>query len=687
MQAEIKEIIRLLNRKNYKQAKKQFKRVASQKITEGKEEEISLYLRKYLLFLNKSEDNNRTSIFCDPLMNWCVEQGILDNEYVQQCRLLNNEMEWYVDQYKLVLEELYRFHPVVALHIIVSIFENFNLEILSRKPNNYERLFYFFYSYGMETNYESSITALNVMLKIWKESERNNRFRGKDTNLPYVAELGSKFMERMYPIIRSLNYLHWICDELALHHMKMIMEEKQVTFIYKDIEEYKRFRLPILRKHARMQNAHRTLPKVSENRFSWAKEKIDYDRIIQVKPSGNDFKLNISSSTFMEAFKRAMEESYQNYLLILDDTYITTLEKQEVRGINCFEMFIFYYCLKILALLYYEATQHFRDKYQKEVMAPYLAISVKGIADVFIPIMSKIFKREVSKCDIEKLINLYTFGNDELFDLYCKPLVTNTGTVMIIPSLFMMNNFSKTFIYHLNRLGIRLSDRGDIFEEVTRKRFEEYGFNVYPKRFHYSYEYEGETDRGDIDLIARKGSYLFLGQLKNRIEPMEPWDHLNVDSKIKKGVYQAEKAVTYIKRNPKDFCERLGINERELATLNIQPFVLLSCFYGSGTKIKGIPVIDTSALQKFFDGELRVYKGEEIILCKSIRQKGEVLPEEFVNFLEDPYFLKENVYGAYLLTSHFYYIRERKFVVRPEGNFEDQFSNNFVAATISRFWE
>jgi hypothetical protein len=156
------------------------------------------------------------------------------------------------------------------------------------------------------------------MLKIWKEGERNNCFRGKDTNLPYVAELGSKFMNRMYPIIRSLNYLHWIGDELALHHMKMIVEEKQVTFIYKDIEEYKRFRLPILRDHARMQNVLRTLPKVAEKRFSWSKEKIDYDQIIQVKPSGNDFKLKLSSNVFIEAFKRAIEESYQNYLLILE---------------------------------------------------------------------------------------------------------------------------------------------------------------------------------------------------------------------------------------------------------------------------------------------------------------------------------------------------------------------------------
>ncbi|WP_045523676.1 hypothetical protein [Neobacillus niacini] len=152
-----------------------------------------------------------------------------------------------------------------------------------------------------------------------------------------------------------------------------------------------------------------------------------------------------------------------------------------------------------------------------------------------------------------------------------------------------------------------------------------------------------------------KGNYLFLGQLKNRLEPLEPQDYWGADKKINIGVKQAEQAELFIRRNPEEFCDRFNIKMEELESLNFRPFVLVSCFYGSGKIIPDIPVTDASALFRFFDdGELKVHPGDGEPYTRKIRTAGDVLPAELEHFLFNPYFLEPDVYGIHGLLMLFF---------------------------------
>ena len=88
-----------------------------------------------------------------------------------------------------------------------------------------------------------------------------------------------------------------------------------------------------------------------------------------------------------------------------------------------------------MGLIYFEATQYFIETSGKEPRAPFLVIDRESIGKQFIPLLSKVLKRKLLQDDINELINLFSFGSDNIFDLYYKPLVLKDDKVTLIPSL------------------------------------------------------------------------------------------------------------------------------------------------------------------------------------------------------------------------------------------------------------
>lgn len=686
MWEELAHLKELLLKKNYNKATKFFKKSITRSIEEGQHLELIIMIRKEMLFLNMSEDPNKTFLFCEKIMQYSLEEGLDIKDYVEQCRVLNAELSWYSEQYKEVISELYSLNPVTALHIILSIFENFNHFLLSNKPNDLERIHYFSYVYGMETAYESGISALNRLMELWLKSSQSGRFNGKLISFPYVPEEYKEFVPKLEPIIKSLNYLEWLCKEVSLHNVKMEINESEVTFIVNSYDEYRSYKLPFIRETARMQNALRTFQ--GKSVFGWDTEEIDYSNIIKIKEDGNDFRLEIDSNSFIESFKRSTETAYQTNLLIMEEMYITNMHEMKIKNtsVTVLDLFFFYYCLKTMALLYFEATQYFIQKEKKEAKAPYLNTDKNSIGEIFIPLLSKVLKRKVEQSQINELIDLFRFGSNNINDLYYKPLILNGDNVSLVPSLFIMNNFSKTFLHHMNELKVNLADRGELFETAIQTLLSQHGFDVHQGKYPYSYQFENQRINGDIDLIAKKDSYLFIGQLKNRLEPLEPKDYRGADKKITLGISQAEQSELYIRRNPDEFCRRFGITREELDQLTIQPFVLVSCFYGSGQMIRNIPVIDDSALFRFFDeGVINIFPGEGEPYTQKIRTPGDVLPEEFNKFLMDPYFLNPDIYGIQMATNHSLLIRSKKFTFGTGENWDEQYKQSLLAKAVEHF--
>ncbi|MEF3327399.1 MULTISPECIES: hypothetical protein [Oceanobacillus] len=120
----------------------------------------------------------------------------------------------------------------------------------------------------------------------------------------------------------------------------------------------------------------------------------------------------------------------------IQEVFYVPILKISNTSVHVLDLFHFYFCLKAMALIYFEATNYFIQTEQKEVRAPYLAIDKKSIGNQVMP---------------------------------------QDNNVIIIPSLFMMNNFSKTFLHHMNKLNVDLTKRGESFETAIQSLFTKHG--------------------------------------------------------------------------------------------------------------------------------------------------------------------------------------------------------------------
>lgn len=655
------------------------------KINEGKLDEIEKVIREKKWFLNTTGDANRTSLFCEKLMDYCLSTDLDLKDYVRQCQLLNKELDHYGERFNVMIRELYLLHPTNALHVILNVFENINHYILNEKPNELERIYYGPFVYNMESVFESSTTALNRMLGLWLSGCHKGAFRGKYNQELSLKEAGAELQKQLVPIVRAVNHLEWLCEQISIQQVTLEENMSQVIFTIQDNKDYYRYKLPTIRETVRMHSFF-----FREEKPSQSSKQIDYNRIVKVKESGDDFKLVFGIDILLNQLKESIEIANKNTLLMLQDMYITNMMDMKVssKEIKVFEAFMFYHCLRTFAVIYYEATKHFMKTYQKEPKAPFLCFRNNEIIKYLQPLLKALFKRDVSTEEINNFIGLFTFGNDGINDLYYKPIIVCQDSVVLNPSIYIMNNFAKTFLNHLSTLGVNLSERGDTFEVAVQSLFEIHEFKVYKEKYPFNFIYENKTVEGDIDLIARKGSYLYVGQLKNRLEPLESQDYRGADKKIKIGVKQSKKTLLYIQQNPEEFCGKIGIKLDELKGMEIKPFVLVSCFYGSGQIIDDIPVTDMSALTRFLsEGQIRVFPGDGEPFVQDLRTQGEVIPEEFNDFLMNPYFLNSDVYGLQLAIQHTFPIRERDFILRSKEDPQEQLKNSFITAGAKHFIE
>ncbi|WP_152643846.1 hypothetical protein [Paenibacillus terrae] len=677
MQGALNQVQELLESGDYNNAWKQLKKLINELAGSSEEGELKKAVRRYKFMLNLSRDINLTNIFCNRVMRKWEELAWGDEEYVEQCRLLNRYIDKISNDRKQVIREMHEMHPLTAQHIIISVFEHFHQQLVHTSPDDFERLLYLHFTFGLETNYESSISALSAMLRDWKEDVRIGRFKGKEVKVYHFEdEIIVEFSQKLMPIIRSIHFLDWIANEVSQHTTTMEVTDSEVKLFYRDFQEYRKYMLPMFRDQTRKQNTQRKLHLLVAERFSWSKRELDYEKVI--KDSGDrHFSLKIDDVEFFEAYKYIAEISYQSYLKIKIEMYIMNFDELKCRGFNVLALYFFYYSLMAVAFIYFMATRHYEDTREKLPLFPYLRISKNDIGKMLIPVLAMITKQEFSQKDIDNLLAFYEFGSDKLFDMYLKPVIIFGDEVVLVPSLFMMNDFPRTFLHLLNKLNVNFEERGDTYEVCMRERFMQNGFMVFTDKFPYNYNYEGNMQSGDIDIIARLGNYLFVGEAKNKFEPLDSKGQINVDRTIRKAVKQAKNFVKYIERNPQEFSQRFGISTEELTTLTIQPFVLVNCFYGSGQVIDNIPIVDTSTIEKYFDGEIRVYYGDKVITSHLIRSEGPIRPQEFRDNLYSPYFIDHDVYNFSLQSRHVEIIDDKKFMIGPEND-HDHFPSKYL---------
>ena len=232
-----------------------------------------------------------------------------------------------------------------------------------------------------------------------------------------------------------------------------------------------------------------------------------------------------------------------------------------------------------------------------------------------------------------------------------------------MPSVIKNNNFNRTFIEHMNLIKANFK-QGIAYEEYLKELFKKSGFIVYDKESPKLNFDMGNNKKGDIDLLMKKGKYIFYSQIKNRANPIESRDYIAFDRKInKKAIKQLNYAKEFLKSNPKYITDFFEIDD--LKDFELVPFIITNSFYASGDKRKGIYITDTSSLNVFLEkGEINIknFQGK-VVYTKKI--KNGPVEEGLINHLKNPYFKYEKLYYD-LYIPRAYFINDKIYVFKVQ---------------------
>ncbi|MED5245119.1 hypothetical protein [Priestia sp. LL-8] len=657
----------LLSKKKYEQAFLMMKLYIEKLIVNSgfSEKNFLQEVKGKKILINTTNDAKRKRLFCTPLINYLKLKNLHNlNEYLEQCEYINGEFESLNLDINDFLTRLKKDNQTIALFKILSTFENINHTILNNEKKN---PYIIFNHVGSESEalYENNIEALNILIEKWASMCKEGLFSKKAHKEKDIEKLKPlSINEKMWQKNVSLKFLYWLINEVTLNKMVVKREENKVRFIYTDKDEYIRYRLPFIRESFLNKKFTYNLMNKKKN----AKQ-IDYGKVLELKRGGEHFSLRLTPQIIYENMENSINVGYSEYIKIATLLKVQGYSELEYNNVNIEEAFIFYYCLRNMATIYYEATEYFIKKYGKFPKAPFLCVSIKSLHEQLSYMLSKVFKRNIELDDINKWVRFFSFGEDKINDLYYKPLIKNKESIIIIPSLFLMNNMYMTFTRHLQMLQINLSNKGTLFEQAVRRLFINSGFVTYGDNYTFNYYSTscGQEVKGDIDIIAHKGSHLFIAEVKNHLDPVEPEDYRSGNKVIKKANSQISKILRYIEEKTDEFCERVGINIEELNRLKIVPFIVISGYYRSGEKINGIPITDYNSLEKFIeDGELTIQAGEDILAKVPIRN-AKMTTTDLINFLEEPYFYGLNgCYAPMLYVANTMQMSSKELFVSPD---------------------
>ena len=137
--------------------------------------------------------------------------------------------------------------------------------------------------------------------------------------------------------------------------------------------------------------------------------------------------------------------------------------------------------------------------------------------------------------------------------------------------------------------------RGKPFEAHVRSRLaEELAAN--PALVDYAMLPHGLRRVGtseEIDLLARIGRTMIIGEVKCLLAPVEPMDRFNYLNAIEEAAVQAKRKCDWVSANRATAAAQLGITDpSELGKLTLIPVVILNQGYGIGLDIDGVAVTD-----------------------------------------------------------------------------------------------
>lgn len=640
------------------------------------------------LLLNKESSIKKKTKLIEPLKRYLMNKNLEIDYYVECCNLINDEYRRIHDYREMQLKELFKYDVNIVLMNILSKTENYNHKIIRNSCVEDNNIIYNMNTRSNSMNeYQSTIEGLGLFIKdilgCKEEFKHIEVWSNKEQFRSSLKRCNKKTFknEEIILYLNSIVNLDFITKKIQEYSFKPVKIGNEVFFEYLNIEAYKKKAIAGERCDIYDHNHFLEYTYNGENsKLSELEKKfecVDWNNLIEYDNSHNHFVLKFTLfsdeliSIMIESFKefKFQKDEMKGNAFISDEVFNKITGEDLNFNITYNDAIDFYFILKIISLTYYKAVIHYYKKLNKDPSLPFLGLTIEVFYKIIKPLYSKLFKEEIKKSKIEELIKLYTFSENNIFDLYYKPIIRIKDKIMIIPSVIERNNFNRTFINHMSQIGANFKE-GILFEAYLKDVFKKYGFIVYDKdspRLNFDM---GNDKKGDIDLLMMKGKYIFYSQIKNRANPIESRDYIAFDRKInKKAIKQLNYAKDFLKSNPKYITEFFNVSD--LNQYEFIPFIMTNSFYASGDKRKGVYITDTSAILFYLEkGKIQIRNSDgKIVYEKNL--KTENIEEGLILQLKEPHFKDEKLYYN-LYFPRAYYIGDKLFVLKVKDELIDK---------------
>lgn len=612
------------------------------------------------LLLNKDSDINKKTKLIEPLKKYLREKDIPIEDYLQCCEVVNLEFNKLNKCKKDEYNKMYKYNINVALINILSKIENYNHRIMEESNglilNTADSLVQ---RENLMREYEYSIEGLSILLKdIFLDKEKFKKYGFKNNamfrmNIERCMKKTMKIKE-LHNYTTSIVHLNNMIEQIQDYDVKFINKKSDnlIFFEFKNVEEYKKKAIANKRCSVHDLN-HQIEYKSNLEEHKEIEDKIEKNINWNNLIEDDDKNLKVRFQMFSDELLGIMIESYKEFDYqikeMLNNSFIGEEINNKISGetfkynITYKEAINFYYILQVISFTYFKATEVYIKRFQREPIMPFLVIDINTLMKIIEPIYKQIFDVIISEEKLNELLRFYNFSENDVFDLYYKPIVKlEEKLIIIIPSVIKNNNFNRTFIEHMNLIKANFK-QGIVYEEYLKALFKKNEFKVYDKESPKLNFDMGNNKKGDIDLLMKKGKYIFYSQIKNRANPIESRDYIAFDRKInRKAIKQLNYAKEFLRSNPKYITEFFEI--KDLNDFELVPLIITNSFYASGDKRKGVYITDTSSLNVLLEkGEINIRNSQgKVVYTKKIRNG--TVEEGLLKHLENPYFKDEKLY-------------------------------------------
>lgn len=359
---------------------------------------------------------------------------------------------------------------------------------------------------------------------------------------------------------------------------------------------------------------------------------------------------DFSNAEAVEFARKLIEEKLDNFEFVYDSNYINrdNIDNNVILGqsklkFSYLDLITFYCFIVLLSYIQFDSEVKFIKNNNKNSYTSIVQIDYDKLRCYAYGFFYHYVDKKFDANKLDDIIEYYTFGHSNIYDLSYQPLIKNGDKLFILPSVVLNTNIQRTFLSYISIQNGNFKSVS-FMEEYVSSMFEEHQFQVYKDgKRQLNFDYDGK--KGDIDLLAIKDNTLYFAQLKNRHQPLDDNEFLNFDRKLKKvAIKQLEHAKEYIKSNPKHILQAMG--RETFSDLELVPLIITNAFYRSGECIDGVNVIDMSSLHKLFDDGFVKKQVGNLVKEFRLRETNVVSNNDLMNMIENPYFFNQEIYNT-----------------------------------------